>query len=191
MIMSKYFPYIIIVVLIIAYFKACGKPIKTPAVNTTHDTIKMPGDSIDRIVVVKLPVPITKIIHDTTYKTLKIDTLAILAQYFERITYSDTIKDSLLIAYITDVVAQNRIIDRKFKYKNLRQTEVIINNTTTVNKPNWYVGGGLYVGQKLGVGPSVSYSTQTYNISAGYDIINKMVRADYLININQIFKQKK
>lgn len=56
---------------------------------------------------------------------LKIDTADIIASYFTKNFYQDTIKDSNIVAIVSDTIFNNNIISRNFKYTWQQPTTII------------------------------------------------------------------
>jgi hypothetical protein len=175
----KYTSLLIIIAVMAGYILFTKQCDKCPPEQFTIQTDTIPGDSITYEVVRYKPVPIEKIIHDTTWKTQKIDTAAILQAYFDKVCYKDTIrKDSSFIAIINDTISQNRIINRRFWLQNLRITKI----ETTITPPpdKWFFGPqASYFNQKAGVGVSVLYIKNKKAYSVSFDVLNKGFTIDY------------
>lgn len=117
-------------------------------VKTKIKTIK--GDSI----------PFEVLVHDTLWKTIDVDTMAIIKNYFAKIIYKDTLKldDSLGTVVVIDTISENRIIGRVWEanvrerivkdltiVKEMPKRQLFIGADATFNKVNLLnsVGGGL------------------------------------------------
>lgn len=117
-------------------------------VKTKIKTIK--GDSI----------PFEVLVHDTLWKTMDVDTMAIIKNYFAKIIYKDTLKldDSLGTVVVIDTISENRIIGRVWEanvkerivkdltiVKEMPKRQLFIGADATFNKANLLnsVGGGL------------------------------------------------
>lgn len=117
-------------------------------VKTKIKTIK--GDSI----------PYEVLVHDTLWKTIDVDTMAIIKNYFAKIIYKDTLKldDSLGTVVVIDTISENRIIGRVWEanvrerivkdltiVKEMPKRQLFIGADATFNKVNLLnsVGGGL------------------------------------------------
>lgn len=97
-----------------------------PKADVIPDTI--PGDSVPYPVKVKVPDPVYRDTGSVQWRDRPVDTNAILADYFARYFYSDTITDDTsFLAIVLDTVSQNRIISRRFLMQNLRPVAVINN----------------------------------------------------------------
>lgn len=81
-------------------------------------------------------------IFDTSFVLVdnKIDTNAILADYFRKYEYSDTIDRDSIKIYIVDNISNNRIISRNVSY-TMRQT--IITNNLLIKERNFFLGCGI------------------------------------------------
>ncbi len=152
--MKKRFDLVIIAFLLIIiaffvwrdYIKPGGTPPGGSDTVRTSDTI--PGDSVPYEVQVTVPVPVYRDTGSTRWRDRPIDTPAILADYFSRNFYSDTITDDTsFLAIIQDTVTRNRIAWRRYQHQNLRPTA--INTTTVIN----YYGKGFYPGLGAGLTP--------------------------------------
>jgi hypothetical protein len=112
----------------------------------SHDTIVV-YDTITHHIIDKIPYYIVKrdsvVIRDTIPAI--VDTVAILADYYNFHYYTRTWEDSLLYAQAEDVITENKFLDNVFTYK-IKRSQMIINNivdnTITYNK---YVYFGLDV----------------------------------------------
>jgi len=123
-------PNIILICILIAIIllqRWCGGGDPCPEARVTTDTIITPGDTVFRAVITEIPVPHEKII--TKWRSLDIDTTAILADYFAKYFYADTIEDSSMVVVVNDTISQNKIQYRSVLFKNLRPTSTVINTT--------------------------------------------------------------
>ena len=122
-----------------------GKAHKQCPVIRVDTLIKI--DTITHIIHDKYPEYI--MVHDTVFQTgyiaEKIDTQAILKDYYSVHVYGRHWEDSLIVVDVQDRISQNMPISNSFSYKILRP-EISINNsvdnTTTYNR---YVSVGLTV----------------------------------------------
>lgn len=165
--------------LIILFLRECGGG-KCPAVGTVpvkSDTAYIPvHDTVEKPVLVPVtkiiehrPAPIT--ITDTVFlpEIAKIDTVAILKDYFATRNYSDTNHiETYGNIIINDAITQNKIKNRQIIY-NLKFPEVT--NTVAVKAKN-QVWLGLNIGGSkdfIGVGPQFTLKTSTnkmYHVGA-------------------------
>jgi hypothetical protein len=117
-------------------------------VKTKIRTIK--GDSI----------PFEVLVHDTLWKSIDVDTMAIIKNYFAKLIYKDTLKldDSLGTIVVIDTISENKIVGRVWEanvrerivkeltiVKEMPKRQVFIGADATFNKVNLLnsVGGGL------------------------------------------------
>jgi hypothetical protein len=117
-------------------------------VKTKIKTIK--GDSI----------PFEVLVHDTVWKSIDVDTMAIIKSYFAKLIYRDTLKldDSLGTVVVIDTISENKIVGRVWEanvrerivkeltiVKEMPKRQVFIGADATFNKVNLInsVGGGL------------------------------------------------
>jgi hypothetical protein len=108
----------------------------------------------------------------------KIDTIAILKDYFAKYVYKDSIRiDSFGYAFLTDTITQNKIANRKVK---LDYKLPVITNTTTITYPpkqinQVYAGFNIIAGAPVGltyIGPDFTLKTKSdkiYSIGAGFN----------------------
>lgn len=148
--------------------KAPKRPQKVTIYDTIHDTVPYP---VTRYV----PKPVYKDTGSTKWKWHKVDTAAILKDYYSRHYYVDTLADdSIAFIIIRDTVSRNRIISRQ---KQLMFYPSTIKETTIRKIPN---NKKLYVGLSIGrnpkqfaLSPSILYTSRKDNAYAfSYDILN-------------------
>ncbi len=142
---------------------------------TEEHTDTIWGDTTPRIIEVDVPRPVYMDTGSTRWRTLDIDTTAILVDYFARIYYSDTITDdSTFRVIVMDTVSMNRIKHRAFSFQDLSP---LVINTTVISKPRRKLFVGANIGSdltSLGAGPSLllqGRKDQTYGYS--FDMLNK------------------
>jgi hypothetical protein len=166
-----------------------------PEVTTTiiHDTI--PGDPYPVISYLDKPVPFrVEVPGDTFWKYHKVDTAAILKDYFSRKIYGDTLKDdtSAFIALI-DTVYMNQLHKRTLIFQNRRATEIntTINNFGEVPRNKFFFG--VSIGRSLNnfaAGPSLLWVTKkSFAYGLMYDVVNKDFYGTFYYKIG--FKRKK
>lgn len=152
----------------------------TPLADTVYIETIIPGDSIPYKVFREGPAVPQIIFRDTgstLWRTLPIDTNAILNDYFSKIFYSDTIqKDSSFLAIINDTVSRNQIIHRQFFFQNLKETTI----QTTVVQPKSPCRNVFYVG--LGAGGNAS--SFDYTASALYTLPRKKMALSAMYGFN-------
>lgn len=142
---------IVVLIIVIVLLRECGdgcnKHQPLPGTNTVistkvvtkYDTIKSTSISYVPKVISKTAFKVDTFILD---KTLKIDTAAILTDYYSKYYYSDKIKiDSFGDITINDSVSKNAIFCREVK-KNIIIPTTTITKEVLVNKREFYVGLG-------------------------------------------------
>jgi len=136
--------------------------------DTIHDTVPYP---VTRYV----PKPVYKDTGSIKWKWHKVDTTAILKDYYSRHYYIDTLaNDSIALIIIQDTVSRNRIISRQ---KRLTFYPRTIKETTIRKIPN---RRKLFVGLSIGrnpkqfaLSPSILYTSRKDNAYAfSYDVLN-------------------
>ena len=134
--------------LIVLYTKECGKKEKDPCYDNPetiilHDTI--PGDSIPFEVLVPAPYPVEIISPpETLWKTMVIDTMAILSDYFSKRIYNDTLKnDSSALVAVLDTVYMNQLWSRNLIFQNRRATAINTYITNYPRKSGYNIGAGI------------------------------------------------
>jgi hypothetical protein len=138
-----------------------------PQATTIRDTV--PGDSVPYDVRVEVPMPYL-VRHTDTLLQL-VDTSAILAAYFARCYYADTLKnDTSAFIALAETVTQNRIVERSLMFQNRRPTAI---TTTTVLPPTLapklQLYGGAIVGKDM-VAPTLSVGLDRWQVGAGYNL---------------------
>lgn len=160
----KSLPWLVIAALvgILILQRACtpAPPPVKPTVTIQYDTVEV---KVPIKVEVKVPGP-TKIV--TVEVPAKVDTAQILADYFAKKYYKDSIKiGSIGYVIIEDTVSENRITNRK-SFGNYVCPE--ITKTVTINNPpelhNKVYGGFQITAPVLGIGPEVTLTTKQDNL---------------------------
>jgi hypothetical protein len=103
-----------------------------------------------------------------------LDTAAILFEYYAQYKYSDTLSlDTLGYVVVNDVISQNKITARNYKYKvDIPVKTTIITNTIYENKREFYYGLGMAgnMNQLNYVGAELMYKNkkkQAYGLGVG------------------------
>ena len=170
-------PWIIIATLLIVIFlqRFWSPPhFQTDALVTSVDTIH---DTIPYPVTVYKPKLIYKDTGSVKWRSMKIDTLEILAEYYARHYYVDTlVNDSLMQIIVCDTISQNKIIFRKPIVKTfpvlIKETTVIKSNSMRRKRVFAGIGLGRNPGQ-FGLTGSLLYASkqdQLYSVS--FDLLN-------------------
>jgi len=126
-----------ILFIVLALQKGCRKN-KINGLNIIHDTITITGDR-QLIKVQDTVFAPTKTVYIPIEDNFKIDTLAVLKDYFAERTYDDTIKSRDIIAVIRDSISGNKLAGRKVLLENKRDKQII--NPESVLKNKVFVGG--------------------------------------------------
>ena len=200
---------LIATVVILILTRGCGG-------NVAPNRVEVNYDSIERVIMSKIPPPDTIVVNsevvkwlpsatirDTiyidgvtryVYNDVEIDTNAILRHYLtEATTYTDTIRDSSLQAVIQDTIFRNTIVGRGFTYKILRPVTI---NTYKPDRfqliASFQAGGGLGYDNTpksiyAGVDVGLKFKTGTY-FSVGY-----MVGSSHFLTLRagQVIRLKK
>jgi hypothetical protein len=119
---------------------------------------------------------IERTIVDTIHVTIlpNIDTAAILKQYFTLTHHADTIRDTNIVAVISDTIGYNRLLARSFKYQITRPTLI-------VKKRPLFAVGAIFDLQGR-VEPTLSYHvTRKFGVMATYSFTQKLPR--FAINV--------
>lgn len=184
----------VVCLIIIIFTNKCGEQIVVNAKTEVHkyydSSLKViPGEKI------KIPVPITFTVPVPV--ALKIDTAAILKNYFSVNYYSQLIQDSSIRAYIKDSVSQNKIVHRDFSYQWLKPVLTTQSSTVTLEpkKRLKLLAGGFIEsnGYSLsGLGPIASLQLKNGDlISFAYDakkhLVNKQPTFEASMQFN-LFK---
>lgn len=154
----------IIIFSLLAFMKGCsyGKTrVKCPTITTN---IKYIHDTITRETPNYYPYYIQgkdSIIYQEKLIPAKVDTIAILHDYYAKHIYNRQWKDSLLDVQVQDQVTKNEISNLNFKYKILR-AQTIINNTqdNSITYSHYIYGGvsmPIYPFKQYGTISNINY----------------------------------
>jgi hypothetical protein len=151
----------------ILFVRSCHDPDSGNIVtDTTYTTGIIPGDSVPYEVLVHVPVPVY--VDSIIYLPANIDTAVILAEYFQRLYYVDTIyREGNFMAVVKDSVSNNRIVYRAFDFQNLRPTAIYTTNIRhqEYNVPPFGLGvEGIFNSQRFYIGPAVYYMTKNQQV---------------------------
>ena len=131
------------------------------------DVKYLPGDSVPYTVYKEKPVPkivtyrdtITDIITDTvivdgdTVVIIEpVDTTKILAEYYAKVEYNDTVKnDSSALIVIKEILYKNRIQDRLVRFQNRRTTAIVEQRTQALvaGVTAWQTGYDVSLGMRF------------------------------------------
>lgn len=182
-------PIIIILVLIVLlllqgwYYKT-SMPIETVVtkVETRVDTVTI--NSVEYIPQVETRILPPELIYvdviDTVLINTKVDTAAILIDYYSKYVYQDVLDlDTLGSVTIIDTVSQNKIQSRQFTSDIIIPTKTIT-NTTYINNKGFYYGVGLGINQQMlhSVSGEVLYKTKRntiYGVGLGLGRDNQLL----------------
>ena len=150
--MEKYFGnfknlIILVLIIVIIFLRQCsgtGGVDDTPSEPTIITKVETKYDTITKEVTKYVPKIITKIKTeiDTIRLTQKIDTVAILEDYFAKYVYEDFQQLDSLNLTIRDTISQNKILSRKIFYDLIYPTTTVT-ETKYINQREFYVGFGL------------------------------------------------
>jgi len=141
-------------IVIIILLKMCGgKEITEPTVITETE---IRYDTITNEITEYVPKLVTRILRktdtvkqtqfitqtDTVSVPQKIDTNAILDDYFASYVYSDIQNLDSIKLEIQDTISENKIVSRSIKYSILYPT-ITITNTKYINRHEFYLGVGF------------------------------------------------
>ena len=168
--MEKYFGnfknlIILVLIIVIIFLRQCsgdGGEI-TPSEPTIITKVETKYDTITKEVTKYVPKIVTRIKTeiDTITLTQKIDTIAILEDYFAKYVYEDFQQLDSLNLTIRDTISQNKILSRKIFYDLIYPTTTVT-ETKYINQREFYVGFGLNGTSKQFnyIGGSVLYRTR-------------------------------
>jgi hypothetical protein len=121
----------------------------------------------------------------------KIDTNAIIKNYFTKRFVADTLRDSLLYLVIADTLYNNNLIYRKRQYELLKpyQKQITTTNsiTVTVSQKGFYAGAffGFNSNALQSAGVEANYITHKINYGLGYDFKNNAITGKLLFNLSK------
>jgi hypothetical protein len=182
-------PIIIILVLIVLlllqgwYYKT-SMSIETVVtkVETRIDTVTI--NSVEYVPQVETRILPPELIYvdviDTVLINTKVDTAAILIDYYSKYVYQDVLDlDTLGSVTIIDTVSQNKIQSRQFTSDIIIPTKTIT-NTTYINDKGFYYGVGLGINQQMlhSVSGEVLYKTKRniiYGVGLGLGRDNQLL----------------
>ena len=131
------------------------------------DVRYLPGDSVPYTVYKDKPVPYKVTYRDTITDTITdtvvvdgdtvviiepVDTTKILAEYYAKVEYNDTVKnDSSALIVIREILYKNRIQDRLVRFQNRRATAIVDQRTQALvaGVTAWQTGYDISVGMRL------------------------------------------
>lgn len=127
-----------------------------PEPEMIHDTVYLPGPVVTK----EIPVPVPA----------KVDTAAILAKYFTKRVYDDTLQTKFVTMHLTDTVYQNTLLGRTASY------------TFTLPQRHHSLTAGLLAGANT-FALMGGYRYKRWLFSGGYDFANKapMLSASYTL----------
>ena len=169
--MEKYFGnfknlIILVLIIVIIFLRQCsgtGGVDDTPSEPTIITKVETKYDTITKEVTKYVPKIVTRIKTeiDTITLTQKIDTIAILEDYFAKYVYEDFQQLDSLNLTIRDTISQNKILSRKIFYDLIYPTTTVT-ETKYINQREFYVGFGLNGTSKQFnyIGGSVLYRTR-------------------------------
>jgi len=174
----KQVPWIIIAALLVIILlqRECNH--ETPAGNHTETLYDTIHDTLPYPVVHYLPKLTYRDTGSVKWKSLPVDTSAILADYFARHFYKDTLlNDTNALIIVSDTISQNKII---YRLPDLRIYPHIIRQTTYIKQKVPYrrklffgIGAGRSF-NRFGLSANMLYITKKgHAYSFSYDVLNK------------------
>lgn len=129
---------------------------QVPEPLTIHDTVYLPSPVVTK----EIPVPVPA----------KVDTAAILAQYFTKRVFDDTLRTQFVTMHLTDTVYQNTLLGRTASYSfTLPQRHHSLTAGVMAGANTFALMGG--------------YRHKRWTFSGGYDFVNRtpMVGVSYTL----------
>ena len=147
---------IVVLVIVIIMMKSCGEQTIDPQIITKT---KIEYISIEKKVPQYIPKWKTRIETEINIDTflIKVDTSAILNDYYSKYYYEDTLSlDTLGYVLVKDTISRNNITSRNIDYK-VFIPKITIEKTILINKREFYTGFGIsgntqqlnYIGTEL------------------------------------------
>lgn len=88
-------------------------------------------------------------ITDTVRDTIRIK--QVVTDYYSKFRYVDSIKDKDVVVRITDLISENRILERNYSVQNLRQSVFVTTTIPYQPRNKVFLGGGVTLsGEKIG-----------------------------------------
>lgn len=158
---------VILVLIILVLMKTCEGPAKP--IEKIVTKIEVRYDTLEVEKKVYIPKYQTRIVTkvDTFTINKKIDTLAILKDYYAKYVYQDTLKlDTLGYVVINDTITQNKIYSRSFDNSQILIPTTTITNDIYLNQRKFF--GGVSLGGNSSqinfLSGDLLYKTKTDNI---------------------------
>ena len=177
----KNIPYIIIAIIAFILFqRECSRPDGDyPKADTVRITDTIPGDSIPYAVKIKGdPYPVY--VDCTLVVPANVDTLAILQDYYRKYYYDDTLmSDTSAYIRLMAHTFMNTLVYDSLIFQNKRKTSIhtTIITPRTPEKLKVFLGIGTTFGSSRlsATGNILFIVPKGYDISGGYDFINKEI----------------
>ena len=175
---------LIVLLFIQGWYYKTSIPIETVVtkVETKIDTVTI--NSVEYVPQVETRILPPELIYvdviDTILINTKVDTAAILTDYYSKYVYQDVLDlDTLGSITVTDTVSQNKIQSRQFTSNIIVPTKTIT-NTTYINDKGFYYGVGLGINQQMlhSVSGEVLYKTKRntiYGVGLGLGRDNQLL----------------
>jgi hypothetical protein len=147
-------------IVVFLLMKQCGP-------KNSVDVKYLPGDSVPYTVYKDKPVPKIVTYRDTITDTITdtvivdgdtvviiepVDTTKILAEYYAKVEYNDTVKnDSSALIVIKEILYKNRIQDRLVRFQNRRATAIVEQRTQALvaGVTAWQTGYDVSLGMRF------------------------------------------
>jgi hypothetical protein len=129
--------------ILIGWYLKSAAPLQDPPISHTTITT-VPGDMVPDTLFFPAPYPVFRDTGTTRWRSLPVDTGAILAEYFSRNVYRRILKnDTSALVVITDTVTQNRLTAFKLEFQNRRATAIITNIYQAAPQYDFVLSGAI------------------------------------------------
>lgn len=158
-------------IIFLCWFSNCRNSGQNQSSNDTITQIITQYDSTVKIIEQPVYHFVTKV--QEVQVPAKVDTSAIIKDYFTKYTANYTFRDSSIEAEVTDTIFKNSSVGMSFSYKNLRPTQIITNNVITQEKlrNKLYIGASLSYRDNLSPGGLLTFQNKREQLlTAGYSI---------------------
>lgn len=168
---------IAVLLVIIVLQRECNR--HAPCPEPVTQTVIVPGDSVPYVLSIPRPYPVFRDTGSTRWRYRKIDTNAILEDYFARNIYRRILKDdSSAFIVLTDTVTENKLLGAKLEFMNRRATAIHTHTYAAELRRQLFIGLGAG-GNPYGVSLSgqvlyVNKKNNAYGLSA--DPFNKNIQ---------------
>jgi hypothetical protein len=179
---------VMVALLAFIFFREATRCSRNPfTTDTIRTTQIIPGDSIPyEVPVLKpFPIPVYRDTGSTRWMDLPIDTMAILADYYSKYYYDDTLQnDTSALIRVLSHTFENRLYYDKLFFQNKRATQI---NTTIITQSD--IRKKFLIGAGMGIIPGKPFISvdalllypSGIAFGAGYDVMgqNLIVKGYY------------